>query len=65
LSHPAIYWLYRELLLRSGVPHAGRGKGPRLHDLRHYSESRIIPHTDLRGLQSPKHTRPGGSANTE
>jgi integrase/recombinase XerD len=35
LSHPAIYWLYRELLLRSGVPHAGRGKGPRLHDLRH------------------------------
>jgi integrase/recombinase XerD len=35
LSHPAVYWLYRELLLRCGVPHAGRGKGPRLHDLRH------------------------------
>lgn len=34
-SHPAVYWLYRELLLRCGVPHAGRGKGPRLHDLRH------------------------------
>ena len=35
LSHPAVYWLYRELLLRCGVPHAGRGKGPRVHDLRH------------------------------
>jgi integrase len=34
-SHPAVYWLYRELLMRSGVAHAGRGKGPRLHDLRH------------------------------
>lgn len=21
--------------MRSGIPHAGRGKGPRLHDLRH------------------------------
>ncbi|AAP85810.1 Tyrosine-type recombinase/integrase (plasmid) [Cupriavidus necator H16] len=35
LSHSSIYWLYRELLLRSGIPHAGRGKGPRVHDLRH------------------------------
>lgn len=43
LSHPAVYWLYRELLLRCGVPHAGRGKGPRVHDLRHNSEARIIP----------------------
>jgi integrase len=34
-SHPAVYWLYRELLMRCGVAHAGRGKGPRLHDLRH------------------------------
>jgi integrase len=34
-SHPAVYWLYRELLMRCGIAHAGRGKGPRLHDLRH------------------------------
>jgi integrase/recombinase XerD len=34
-SHPAVYWLYRQLLMRCGVAHAGRGKGPRLHDLRH------------------------------
>jgi integrase len=30
-----VYWLYRELFLRCGIPHAGRGKGPRVHDLRH------------------------------
>ena len=31
----AVYWLYRELLLRCAITHAGRGKGPRVHDLRH------------------------------
>jgi integrase len=30
-----VYCLYRELLLWCGIPHAGRGKGPRVHDLRH------------------------------
>ena len=35
LSLPTVYWLYRELLLRCGIAHAGRGKGPRVHDLRH------------------------------
>lgn len=34
-SLSAVYWLYRELLLRCGIAHAGRGKGPRVHDLRH------------------------------
>jgi len=34
-SLSAVYWLYRELLLRCGIMHAGRGKGPRVHDLRH------------------------------
>ena len=34
-SHSAVYWLYRELLLRCGIAHGGRGKGPRVHDLRH------------------------------
>jgi len=34
-SHSAVYWLYRELLLRCGISHGGRGKGPRVHDLRH------------------------------
>lgn len=35
LDLATVYWLYRELLLRCGIPHAGRGKGPRVHDLRH------------------------------
>jgi len=34
-SLSAVYWLYRELLLRCGIAHGGRGKGPRVHDLRH------------------------------
>ncbi len=31
----AVYRQYRRLLLECGIPHAGRGKGPRAHDLRH------------------------------
>ena len=31
----AVYALFRRLLFRSGIPHGGRGKGPRVHDLRH------------------------------
>ncbi len=50
-SLTAVYWLYRELLLRCGIAHAGRGKGPRVHDLRHYSGSRIIPATDGQGVR--------------
>jgi integrase len=34
-SLEAVYRLYRQLLLRCKIAHAGRGKGPRLHDLRH------------------------------
>ena len=30
-----IYHLYRKVLLQCGIPHGGRGKGPRVHDLRH------------------------------
>lgn len=30
-----IYADFRKYLLLSGIPHRGRGKGPRLHDLRH------------------------------
>lgn len=30
-----VYGLFRKLLLQCGIPHAGRGKGPRIHDLRH------------------------------
>ena len=30
-----VYHLFRRLLFQCGIPHAGRGKGPRIHDLRH------------------------------
>ncbi|CEG57787.1 TPA: tyrosine-type recombinase/integrase [Legionella pneumophila subsp. pneumophila] len=30
-----IYTLFRKMLLQCGIPHGGRGKGPRVHDLRH------------------------------
>ncbi|QDT62405.1 Tyrosine recombinase XerD [Stieleria bergensis] len=31
----SIYGLFRRFLNECGIPHGGRGKGPRLHDLRH------------------------------
>ena len=30
-----VYTLFRKLLLKCGIPHGGRGKGPRIHDARH------------------------------
>ena len=30
-----VYTVFRKLLLQCGIPHAGRGKGPRIHDFRH------------------------------
>ena len=30
-----VYFLFRKLLLQCGIAHGGRGKGPRVHDLRH------------------------------
>jgi len=35
LSHHEIYVRFRELLVMAGIPHAGRGNGPRIHDIRH------------------------------
>ncbi len=34
-SEGSIYQLFRDILRRAGIPHLGRGKGPRIHDLRH------------------------------
>jgi integrase len=35
LTHHVIYIRFREILIMSGIPHAGRGNGPRIHDIRH------------------------------
>lgn len=34
-STSAIYWVFREQLMRCNIAHGGRGSGPRIHDLRH------------------------------
>ena len=34
-SPQTIYNRFRDVLFYSGIPHRGKGKGPRLHDLRH------------------------------
>ena len=31
----SVYTVFRKLLLECGIPHAGRGQGPRIHDARH------------------------------
>jgi len=47
LNIRTVYFLFRTLLLQCGIPHAGRGKGPRVHDLRHG----FAVHTLLRWYQ--------------
>lgn len=34
-AHRTIYTVFRGLLMQCGIAHAGRGKGPRMHDFRH------------------------------
>ena len=34
-TRETLYVKFRQLLLRCGIPHGGKGKGPRVHDLRH------------------------------
>jgi integrase len=35
LSETTVYSRFRDLLWKAGIPHNGRGKGPRVHDFRH------------------------------
>ena len=38
-----VYMIFRKLLHQCGIPHGGRGKGPRVHDLRHtFAVHRLI-----------------------
>jgi integrase/recombinase XerD len=45
-----VYGLFRKLLLQCGIAHAGRGQGPRIHDLRHT----FAVHTLLRWYRDGK-----------
>jgi integrase/recombinase XerD len=42
LSLGTVYGLFRQLLLQCGIPHGGRGKGPRIHDARHQFAVRAL-----------------------
>ena len=35
ITRDRVYKVYRQLLWKARIPHGGRGKGPRLHDVRH------------------------------
>ena len=35
MTHDRVYEMFRKLLWKAGISHGGKGKGPRLHDLRH------------------------------
>jgi len=52
LHDSGVYRNYRDLLHRCHIGHGGRGEGPRLHDLRHNSGSRIIPGAASRSAAS-------------
>ncbi len=41
-SSATAYCVYRKTLRLSGISHGGRGKGPRLHDLRHTFAVRLL-----------------------
>lgn len=41
--------IFRELLFRAGIPHGGRGSGPRIHDFRHTFSVRCLKKWTLNG----------------
>ena len=41
LTHHGIYVRFRELLVMAGISHAGRGNGPRIHDIRYPNLNKI------------------------
>ncbi|WP_341372081.1 tyrosine-type recombinase/integrase [Sulfobacillus thermosulfidooxidans] len=50
---PSRHWIYRQFrqcLQRAGIPHAGRGAGPRVHDMRHSFCVRTLKHLVDEGL---------------
>jgi integrase/recombinase XerD len=48
-SSDRFYYFFRKFLWQAGIPHRGRGYGPRLHDLRHTYAVRVINKWVLNG----------------
>ena len=49
-SGSTIYKKFRKILFRAGISHGGKGKGPRLHDLRHTFSVHSLAHMAEQGL---------------
>lgn len=49
-GHHNVYLRFRELLMQVGIPHAGRGNGPRIHDLRHTFACHALQEADKRHI---------------
>ena len=49
-SHHNIYLRFRELLVQAGIPHAGRGYGPRIHDIRHTHCCHVLQEASKNGI---------------
>ena len=49
-SNSAIYTRFRNLLFDAGIPHKGKGYGPRMHDLRHTFAVHSLRQLDQSGM---------------
>jgi len=49
-SGSTIYKKFRKILFHAGISHGGKGKGPRLHDLRHSFSVHSLAHMAEQGL---------------
>ena len=47
----SVYGIYRNALRLAGISHGGRGKGPRLHDIRHHAENLIMPSKEAESIR--------------
>ena len=50
ITHDRVYDLFRDVLFKAGIPHRGRGCGPRLHDIRHTFAVRSLKQMVNQGL---------------
>lgn len=49
-SHHNVYLRFRELLVSAGIKHAGRGFGPRIHDIRHTHCCHVLQKASSTGM---------------
>ena len=49
-SHHNVYLRFRELLVSAGIQHAGRGYGPRIHDIRHTHCCHVLQKASRTGM---------------